>query len=125
MNRDDCLDYVYAFVCGSGFVPRPAFDLKMADWDARPMMVENEQIGVIVTCGTDIHVTMDRRGALMHAKRIIKECLTHGIEKHGYLTTQAPKDDAGIARFLTRLGFVRTHEEAGLQHYRIEQTKIQ
>lgn len=125
MNRADCLEYLYAFLCGTKFVFRESFDSEMESWEIRPMMVGDTCIGVIMNQGPEIHVALDRRGALKHAAKIIHECLVKGIEQHGHLTTRASRDNAEVHRFLSRLGFEVTHEESGCSFYRIDHIKIQ
>jgi hypothetical protein len=124
MNRVECLDYMYADIIRQQYVTRAAFDEAVKNWEVEPMLIGEKSIGVIATQGHEIHVTLDKRGALLHAKRIIKACLVDRIAKHGYMVTRAMSGDAGVARFLERLGFKRTGEDDACTYYRIEQTKI-
>lgn len=124
MNRAECLDYLHAYFCGNAYMSREAFDAFIADWEVRPMMACGDSIGVIMTQGAEIHVALSKRGALTHARRIIRECLTDGIKEYGYLTTRATIGDASVHRFLLRLGFISTITDEHMQHYRIDAVKI-
>ncbi len=124
MTRADCLEYLYREMSAQAVIFRDAFMAEMAFWEVEPMNVGEKNIGVIATCGTEIHVTLDKDGALRHAKRIIKACLVDRIERKGYLTTRAFKGDVLVAQFLGRLGFYRTTEVGDCVHYRIDKVKI-
>lgn len=124
MNRAECLDFVYADLVRQQFIVRDVFDLLMHEWYVKPIVVDGQDVGVVCMRGTELHVTINKRDALLHARRIIRECIVNGILLHGHLTTRSQKTDVDVVRFLYRLGFIKTSEDADCFYYRIDTPKI-
>ncbi len=124
MDRAACLEFMYAKCLEERFIFRDAYMEAMYEWEVRPIIVGGLAVGVLAQCGAEIHIALDRAGAFAHGRRIIRECLTQGIAKHGHLTTRALRGDARAAQFLGRLGFYRVTEDNDCVHYRINETKI-
>ena len=124
MDRAACLEFMYAKLLEERFVFRKVYLATMQEWEVRPMVVDGKSIGVIAQRGVEIHVALSRDEALKHGRRIIRECLTKGIAKHGHMETCALRGDERTAQFLGRLGFYRVTEDNDCVYYRINETKI-
>jgi ribosomal protein S18 acetylase RimI-like enzyme len=93
-------------------------DAPLADWDFVPYERNGRIDALAATKGTEIHfaVAPEQRGRLIQRART-REFLRPLFERRGYLTTRSLTSDQRSAAFLTRLGFMRTAEIHGVDHW--------
>ena len=89
----------------------------MADWEMCPLVVDGIERGGAAVRGTEIHVAIAPkwRCATM-ARQRVRDFLAPLIGRAGFLTTRAVPNLAHH-RFLSRLGFARTWQQPGVDHY--------
>lgn len=123
MDREQCIDALYEEVKKEIPISRSAYGNSLYGWDVRPIQVDGKQIGVLLLNGNEIHVQLQKDGALKYMRRAIKQCVVDHLPNLGYMVTRT-FDDAQVIRFLERLGFYRTGQDGQLLHYRLDELKI-
>lgn len=83
-----------------------------------PVVRQGQIVGAYFNRGNVVHaaVANSARGKWF-SKRVIR-WMCNLIEKYGHLVTSVMQDHAVGHEFAKRLGFVKTHEEGGIVHYR-------
>ena len=121
--RQACIDALYTSICNELFITQEQYEETLVGWDLTPLILDGKNIGVVMLRDKEIHVCLDPKQALLHARRIIKMCLDENIKRHTYLTTISFKEPETV-RFLERLGFNKTGEDDTFISYRIDQSKL-
>lgn len=123
MMREMYIDELYSEVRGHVPITRDAYGQSLEGWDIAPVMIDGSKIGLMVTKGSEIHMKLDKRLILLHARRVIGGYVEPMLRRCGALTTRALKGSADI-RFLERLGFTEIGMEGKLVLFRLETLKI-
>lgn len=77
--------------------------------------------GAVLTDGSEIHLVW--RNGMQGTRRLLRQHLGGIIEKHGHAVTRVSKGNVASQKFVARLGFERTHEDAFDIYYRIERMR--
>ena len=94
----------------------PGFDIK-------PMVIDAKIIGKVAMKGREIHVQIEPREALKHARRIIRGYIAPELEKHGHLTTISTGDKS-TEHFLSRLGFYPVGKCGSITAHRLDALRL-
>ena len=91
--------------------------MAMAGWEMCPLVVDGVERGGAAVRGTEIHVAIAPkwRHATM-ARQRVRDFLAPLMDRAGFLTTRVVPN-LGHHRFLSRLGFARTWQQPGVDHY--------
>lgn len=119
MDRLQCLATVYEDVCKQFSLTFDEFVKASADWDIKPLEFNGELAAIVMTFDTEMHIEFCENAA-KYGRRIYRHCITEHIEKNGLITTRVWKHDkeaAKVQKFLARLGFRETHNDASFWHY--------
>jgi hypothetical protein len=93
-------------------------------FDISQVIIAGRNIGLIAQKGHEIHVQLDQREALLHARKIIRNHIAPRLEQLGYLTTISTGDEK-TERFLKRLGFNRIAGAGSISVHRLDALQIQ
>lgn len=92
--------------------------------DVQPIVIDEVEIGFMVSRGHEVHLKIDQAYALKHARRIIKQYIKPHLDALGYLTTIATGERQTL-RFLDRLGFYKVGGFGSMTMHRLDALKIQ
>ncbi len=91
--------------------------------DIEPIIIDGEEIGLVAMRGREIHMQIEKRYALRHARRIIRQYVAPQLSTFGYLTTVST-GEAETLEFLERLGFYKVGGFGSISMHRIDALKI-
>lgn len=124
MGRDDYIDQLYSQVRYVVPITRAAYAASLAGWEIEPVLMDGQQIGVCIVKDGEIHMSLDKRGALLHARRIIRQHVASALQRFGKLTTRT-NSDPEVMRFLQRLGFREIGHDGKLFLMQLDKLSIQ
>ncbi len=106
------------------YITRDQFVRGLADWDIEPVLIQGGLAFAGLSRGTEFHLVK------LDAKRWITLQMLWGLlnpimERHGFVTTRTPKEDARQHRFNLSFGFYVTGEDEFCVHYRLDPKKCQ
>lgn len=123
MMRDQCIDLLYAEVEKEVPVSRVAYGNSLYDWSISPILANEKQIGVLMLRNHEIHIQLQKDKALVHMRKVIRQCAADNLKRLGYLLTRSD-DNNEVIHFLERLGFYRTGMDGNLITFRLDELKI-
>lgn len=124
MSRETYIDQLYQKVRLEVPISREAYGASLAGWEVDPVLVDGRQIGVVIVKDGEIHISLDRRGALLHARRIIRNYVATALQRFGFLTTRS-LGEPQVMNFLRRLGFQECGKDGRLVVLRLEKLQLQ
>lgn len=122
MTRDDLIDQLYAQVRMYLPISRDAYSKSLDGWEIVPVIIDDQQIGVRIMQGHEVHHQLDKRAARRHARRIIAKYVAEPLVRLGYLISRT--EDADIP-FLKRMGFYEVSRACGITTMRLDKLTIQ
>jgi len=109
-------DLLWDQVSGTLFCTKEQYLQSLADWTATEI-----ECGIVLSRGTEIHFAC--KPGVVGTRRLLREHLGRVISQHGFATTRVPRSRQTGHRFVTRLGFIKTHADALDIHYKIERMR--
>lgn len=124
MDRENYIDQLYQKVRTEVPITRAAYGASLDGWDVEPVLMDGQQIGVVIVKDGEIHISLDKQGALRHARRIIRNYVASALRRFGFLTTRS-LGEPDVMRFLHRLGFQECGRDGRLVVLRLEKLQLQ
>lgn len=121
MDREALIDILYAEIRQHVAISREAYGNSLYGWEIVPVVIDDQQIGVRIMSGHEVHHHLDRKASLRHARRIIAKYVAEPLARLGYLTTRS--DDAGLP-FLQRMGFRPVSRDGAVTTLRLDKLII-
>lgn len=121
--RSECIDALYEQVKSIIPISREAYSKSLDEWLIEPVVIDGERIGVLLTCGNEIHIQLTKQKALCHARRIIKHYIIKKLHELEFLVTRSMNSESD-EKFLKRLGFYETSQIGLTKFYRLDQLAI-
>ena len=89
----------------------------MAEWEMHPLVVDGIERGGAAVRGTEIHVAIAPKWRYATiARQRVRTFLAPLMGRAGFLTTRVVPNPVHH-RFLSRLGFAKTWQQPGIDHY--------
>lgn len=90
----------------------------LAGWEFVPYERDGRPVALAALDGTEIHfaIAPEQRHTVIY-RRVTRDFLRPLMARRGYLTTRSQEGDQRAARFLSRLGFIRTSSSPGTDHW--------
>lgn len=90
-------------------------------WQVHTITRDGRQAGFALVKDNEVHAWREptftgRWGTRQDIERVIQPLL----DQYGHVTTKVTAKNPVGNRFVTRLGFVKTHEQDGINHYRAD-----
>ena len=123
MRRDEFIDQLYESARSEVIISRADYAQALDGWDINPVLVDSEQVGLMMTCGPEIHFQLDRKKMLVHTRRVIRNYVEPHLLKHGFLTTMALAGSKDVD-FLKRFGFMEVSTNGRAVKFRLDKLKI-
>jgi hypothetical protein len=123
MGSAEIIELIWRQAEPSVFLSRREFIAGLEGWDVSAREIDGETVGATLVRGPEFHFVSFGAGRAFPPS-LIADCLQPIIERHGFVRTRTPKEDARQRRFNVRIGFVVERDDEFYTYFRMERLNI-
>lgn len=83
-------------------------------WEVLAVIDAGAVVGAVLVNGPEAHIGINGSRNIRH---VLRSVIGAQLERYGYATTSVRKCNEAGHRFVSRIGYVKTHEQGGIVHY--------
>lgn len=105
------------------FISRREFLADLEGWDIVAREIDGDVAGATLIRGAEFHFVSFGTGKPV-SPRLALECLQPILDRHGFVHTRTPKEDARQRRFNQRIGFRLESEDEFYAYFRLDRLNL-